>query len=31
VAEPPRPEPHTVPAPEHEKPTVLAPLMALRR
>jgi hypothetical protein len=31
VAEPPRPEPHTVPAPKREKPTLLAPLMAALR
>ena len=31
VAEPPRPEPQTTPAPEHEKPGVLAPLLAAFR
>jgi hypothetical protein len=31
VAEPPRPEPHTTPAPKHEKQGVLAPLMAAFR
>jgi hypothetical protein len=31
VAEPPRPEPHTSPAPQREKPGVLAPLMAAFR